>query len=370
MINIINALRACLKRKRRAVLVTILTVDGSVYQRDGMRCLIQDDGEIIGIISSGCVERDLFDYAKEVMDTNEPKQIEYDFNKSEDAIFGFGLGCNGVMTVWLQPLDPVNQEEDITEILSIFERRYNTRTHYFCTTVIESEDTSIVPVGKIFEFEEEYMSSLFESGNFANLMMDGELDNVRVRMFAEHIEPRPTLLIYGAGPDAKPLVDLAKFVEWRVVLVDHRPHFIHAIGFENADEIVVIKREQYGTTSVDINTFVVIMTHNYAFDKQILTNVIKEEVSYIGQLGPKRRIERMLAEIESEGILLNEASLEKLHTPIGLDIGAAMPNEIALSIMAEVMSRRKGCAGGSLRARSRSLHTDGPEYGRGFTVHG
>ncbi len=370
MVEIVKALSTCFARKQKAVLATILTVDGSVYQREGVRCLIQDDGEIVGIVSGGCVEKDLFEHAKGVMASNVPKQIEYDFRKSDDAIWGFGLGCNGAMTIWLQPFDPAGNRDEAVRILSIFERRLHTRKRYFCGTVIESEDSRVVPVGKMFEFEEDYMSSLFESGEVANMMLEGDVDNICVQMFAEHIEPRSILLIYGAGPDAKLLVDLAKFAGWVVVIADHRPHFINAIGFENADEIIVLERDAYGTLSVDKNTFVIAMTHNYSFDKQILSRVLKTDVPYVGQLGPKARIERLLADMESDGLRVDESCLEKLHAPIGLDIGATSPSEIALSIMAEALSRKHACSGGPLRAKIGPLHKGDHKRGRGFIAHG
>lgn len=368
MLDIVDAMRASLVNKQKAVLASVLIVDGSVYQRDGARCFILDDGTITGIVSGGCVEKDLYEYSKEVWETGLPRKIEYDFQKSDDA-WGLGLGCNGKMDVWLQPFDPVLHEEEAKSILATFERRHTTRKRYFCGTIIQTDNDTRLPLGKIVEFEEEYMSSLFELCDMDTMIIDAEVDDVHVQMFTEHIAPVPTLLIYGSGPDAKPLIQLAKFVEWRVVLADHRPNFANAAEFPNADDIVLLKREDYGVIPVDEHTYVVIMTHNYELDKQVLSVLLREDIPYVGQLGPKRRIEQLLADIESTGILITDAQLEKLHAPIGLDIGAIMPNEIAMSIMAEAMSRKNGRTGGPLRRRPGSLH-EPEEQNQGFEAHG
>jgi xanthine dehydrogenase accessory factor len=374
MLDIVDAMRVSLAGKQKAVLATVLVVDGSVYQRDGARCFILEDGTITGIVSGGCVEKDLYEYSRAIWQTGLPKKIEYDFRKADD-VWGLGLGCNGKMDVWLQPFDPVNHYEEAEAILATFERRHSTRNRYFCGTIIQTDNDAHLPPGKIVEFEEEYMSSLFELCEMNTMIIDAEVDDVHVQMFTEHIAPMPTLLIYGAGPDAKPLIEMAKFVEWRVVLADHRPDFANRAHFSAADEIVLLKREDYGVIPIDENTYVVVMTHNYELDKQALSVLLQEDIPYIGQLGPRKRIEQLLADIESTGILITEEQLEKLHSPIGLDIGANLPNEIAMSIMAEAMSRKNGRYGGPLRKISGSLHDphephDPEQPSQSFEAHG
>lgn len=174
--------------------------------------------------------------------------------------------------------------------------------------------------------------------------------------FIERINPPLNLLLFGAGYDALPLVDLAKILGWRVTAIDHRAAFANPERLPAADKIIVKGAEDLPNQLFeDENSVAVIMTHNYDRDREILRLLLHSECLYIGALGPKKRTEKLLAEI---GGNFSESQMEKLHAPVGLDIGADSPEAIALSIVAEIQAVLHKRAGGFLRERKGSIYNN------------
>ncbi|MDU4698439.1 MAG: XdhC family protein, partial [Paenibacillus sp.] len=147
MEELIHALDDCRSEHRACVVATIVDVDGSAYRREGARCLIHTDGEVTGILSGGCIEEDLREHAQEVLRTLEPRKLLYDFRIGEDEVWGIGLGCNGAITVWLEPFDPVRAPDAADRIIGDIRRRVETREPYVAATVIGSSDPVAVPPG-------------------------------------------------------------------------------------------------------------------------------------------------------------------------------------------------------------------------------
>lgn len=346
MLEIVSALRACWEEKRRAVLATIVAVEGSVYQREGARCLINEDGGIVGIVSGGCVEKDLFEHARSVFDTGNSKLMEYDFRQGDDILWGLGLGCNGAVTLLLHLFDPVQYPQAAKHLLDAFDRRMSSDVPYVVGTVITSESELVVPVGYVVYGDEVTLAQDGSNTGFLHQQVKG----VDVQLFVERVVPRQRLVIFGAGADVKPLTRAAKFLEWRVTVADHRLDLLNKENFPDAD-VFVMKREDYGNIPVAKSDAVVIMTHNYELDKCALGVLAQKDIAYLGQLGPRRRIERMLHELEAAGMHLEPYQLEKIHSPVGLDIGAETPEEIALCIVAEICARRNRRGGMPLREK-------------------
>ncbi|HEY2420236.1 MAG TPA: XdhC family protein, partial [Neobacillus sp.] len=149
MLNILTDLRACWKNKQPAALATIIAVDGSAYRKEGARCLIHKDGSITGIVSGGCVEGDLIEHAQNVIGAGICKQVKYDFRQGDDVPWGLGLGCNGAITLLIQPFDPVNQPDIAENLLTYFERYVSSQSSYFIVTILASENEGKVAVGKM-----------------------------------------------------------------------------------------------------------------------------------------------------------------------------------------------------------------------------
>ncbi|WP_164553253.1 XdhC family protein [Brevibacillus marinus] len=354
MLEIVNGLNRCWEQKQRAVLATIVEVEGSAYRREGARCLILESGEMIGILSGGCVEGDLLEHARNVLESGLPQLIRYDFRTEEDLTWGLGLGCNGALTIWLQPFDPVRRSAQAEALLQAFQQRVVATKRYTVAAVVESSQPEQLPPGTqlVMQEQDEQPHSPRWSGGLQRTSVRG----IPCSLFVETVEPQMRLVICGAGADAVPLVRGAKALQWHVTLIDHRERHASWKRFPEADECLVIPRNGYAALPVSDDAYVVAMTHQYELDRMIVQSLLPRSIPYLGVLGARSRIERMLKEIALEGMDLPEAWLKKLHAPIGLDIGAESPQEIALSILAEVACRKNGRSGQPLRLRKGPLH--------------
>ncbi|WP_284286144.1 XdhC family protein [Alicyclobacillus fastidiosus] len=172
-----------------------------------------------------------------------------------------------------------------------------------------------------------------------------------VQLFVEVVSPRPRLVVFGAGEDARPLVHFAAAADWHVTVVDHRVEFASSTRFPEAAAIRVVRRDEYASLDLDDAAFAVVMMHNYHLDRDLLQNLLPRPLSYLGVLGPRSRFDGLLQEVRAAGVAVEAASLTKVHSPVGLDIGAQTPEEIALSVIAEAMARRRARTGRSLRER-------------------
>lgn len=365
MLEIVNALKRCWEQKERAVLATIVKVEGSAYRREGARCLILESGEIIGILSGGCVEGDLLEHAQNVLASGNAKLIRYDFRTEDDLTWGLGLGCNGALTIWLQPFDPVRRSAQAETLLESFQQRVVTTKRYTVAVVVESSQPERLPPGTqwVMQEQDEQPNRPRWSGGLQRASVRG----IPCSLFVETVEPRMRLVICGAGADAIPLVRGAKALHWHVTVVDHRDAYASWKRFPEVDECLLIPRSGYAELPVSEHSYVVAMTHQYELDRMIVKSLLPRSIPYLGVLGARSRIERMLQEIAQEGQLdLSDADFEKLHAPVGLDIGAESPQEIALSILAEMTCRKNGRSGQPLRLRREPLHE---RNGSGMMCH-
>lgn len=355
MLEILKALQQCWANKERAVLATIVDVDGSAYRREGARCLVLESGSVVGTISGGCVEGDLLEYARQVIDTGIPREIRYDFRSEGDLFWGLGVGCNGALTIWLQPFDPLHRPGQAQQLIQEFEQRRSTLEEYRSGLVLESKDPTRVPVGSHLILNRRNAGSADPFHIFSGLTHH-TVNGVSVKLFVETVKPRPRLVIFGAGPDAVPLVEGAKRLHWHVTVADHRRDYLDQELFAAADKRVLTSRNHNSQISVMNEAYVVVMTHNYELDRMLVQSLLPAAIPYLGVLGSRNRIERMLNDIRWECGELNEDELSKLHSPVGLDIGADSPEEIALSILSELVCRKNVRSGQSLRLRKEPLH--------------
>ncbi|MBA4182648.1 MAG: XdhC family protein [Acidobacteria bacterium] len=349
----------------KAILATVIDVVGSGYRRPGARMLIDENGRGIGAVSGGCLEADVLERAKNVLETNEPIVITYDTTRDENSVFGLSMGCRGIVRILLEPLDA---ESFLLRVLQI---AAECRERQFIGSLVSSNSDFFVG-GRAFynnveQFDFQNLPNIVEQ--FAGLTNDcveffAENKSAEVReyriggkvfeMFFENINPPLNLLLFGAGYDALPLIKFAREIGWRVSVVDHRPAFANAERLSEADEIIVSGAEDLNDYFFQDETAVaVIMTHNYERDREILRWLLHSKCQYIGALGPKKRTERLLEEI---GETFGGEHLAKLHAPAGLDIGADTPEAIALAIIAEIQAVLNGREGGFLRERQGSIY--------------
>ena len=350
----------------KAILATVVDVVGSGYRRPGARMLIDQNGFGIGTVSGGCLEADVLERAKKVLLTGEPTVITYDTTLDENSIFGLGMGCRGIVRILLEP---VEQASDLAKVLqNAIERR---ETQLIATLISTATEATI---GTRFFYDRrngfenqplpETLKPLAQLGEdcrnlFAarenSIVKSYQTQQVTAEFFIEKINPPVNLLIFGAGYDALPLIDFAKILGWRVTAIDHRAAFANQGRLPAADEIIVGSAEDLpAALFADENSVAVIMTHNYDRDCDILRRLLDSDCLYIGALGPKKRTERLLAEI---GENFSDAQMKKLHAPVGLDIGADSPEAIALSIVGEIQAVLHRRTGGFLRDRKGSINS-------------
>lgn len=349
----------------KAILATVVDVVGSGYRRPGARMLIDKKGFSIGTVSGGCLEADVLERAKRVLKSNQPTVITYDTTKDENSVFGLGMGCRGIVRILLEP---IGKDYYLHRLFNV---SFINREQQFIATIISS--TKNVSIGsRLFYSEVEQTSfeglpsELLNSKLFRNdcerfyyqnnvsEVREYKVGEISYEVFFENINPPLNLLLFGAGYDAIPLIKFAKELGWVVTVIDHRSGYANGERLPEADEIIVSNSEDLNEWVFnDENSVGVIMTHNYERDRNILHRLLNSSCQYVGALGPKKRTEKLLAEI---GETFSDEQLAKLHAPIGLDIGAETPEEIALAIVAEIKSVLGNRKGGFLRERNGSIY--------------
>jgi xanthine dehydrogenase accessory factor len=354
-----------LKPGEKAILATVVDVVGSGYRRPGARMLIDERGYSIGTVSGGCLEADVLERAKKVLASGEPAVITYDTTKDENSLFGLSMGCRGIVRILLEPFEKENALH--RNFQTVFEKR----ARRFIGTIISANENRFVG-GRIFldgdrSFEKQNLPDELENHEqFKNDCKEFfardrssevrlyEIGDARCEVFFENIAPPLKLLIFGAGYDALPLIKFAKELGWHTTAIDHRPAFADKERLADADEIILSTSEDLSAEFFhDENAAAVVMTHNYERDREILRRLLNSNFRYIGALGPKKRTEKLLAEI---GGSFRPEQLENLYAPVGLDIGGASPETIALAIAAEIQSVLGGRGGGFLRDRQGSIY--------------
>jgi xanthine/CO dehydrogenase XdhC/CoxF family maturation factor len=311
-------------------LATIVATRGSTYRRAGARLLIPAEGEPIGNISGGCLEGDVARIGREVLASGEPRLVEFDMTADDDAVWGYGLGCNGAIELWVEP---TSQALESVGALRIGQGA--------CLVM----PLTGAGAGSHRLETDGAAAAALRDGNPSVVEVDGE------RVFLEPLLPTLRLLVCGAGHDAIPLVRGAAELGWQVVVVDVRgalltpERFPAAVGFASPDP-----ENTNAALAPDARTAVIVMNHSYLRDFAYLRSFLDAPLAYLGVLGPRGRTEQMLEQMG------RAEAIERLHAPAGLDIGAEGPDEVAHAIIAEILAVTRRREGGSLRDRRGPIH--------------
>ena len=345
--DIIKAFDEAQKLGKQTALATVVHVEGSSYRRPGARMLIEDDGQLTGAISGGCLEGDALRKALLVMTEKRSRLVTYDTMDDDDAKFGVGLGCNGIIQVLIEPIDisnpdnpiqylkKVNEKRQTAALVTLFSLQDRKGTQYG-TCLLLKEDGGLVqhvPVLKEVLLADANEVLINQNSSFKNYTSDDH----NITAFIEVIKPPVSIIIIGAGNDVVPLVNMADILGWETTVVDGRANYAKQERFVSACQVLVAKPENVlEQITIDEHTVFLLMTHNYNYDMAMLRQLLGKTVTYIGMLGPKKKRERILNELKDEGSNFTEQQLSVLHSPVGLDIGAETSEEIALSILAEI----------------------------------
>jgi len=367
--DILNAFGKLRAQGKSAVLATVVKTSGSTYRRPGARLLITEEGQMIGSVSGGCLERDVFRRARRVLQAQEPLVVRYDSMSEDDIVWGFGLGCNGVVDVLVEPVSGDRERGQI----DFLDACLHLRQTGVIATVFAVEGVEGVQVGSRLMLREgaPAQSDMADSTLKEAILADAwqvlasgdsqvkvyEMANGRAEVFVERVEPPHPLVIFGAGHDAAPLVRLAKEIGWHVTVVDGRPGYATKARFSTADALIAARPDGIkARVPLDSRTTTVVMNHNYFDDLEVLRVLLSSPVRYIGVLGPKRRTEKLFGDLYRDGVTAAADQPAHVHAPVGIDIGADTPEEIALSILAEIKAVITGRRGGMLRERGGSIH--------------
>ncbi|RIV19141.1 XdhC family protein [Fibrisoma montanum] len=307
--HIIDTYRQVDFTQRKAALATVVGLKGSGYRRPGARMLITDDGHWTGAISGGCLEGDALRKAREVMQSGQSRLVTYDTTQPDGENFGIGLGCHGILDVLIEPLTPTDTQNSLEVLDQILQNR-----------------------------REVELSKPLPNGDF----------------FTEQLRPDIQLLVFGAGYDAVPLVAQAKLVGWHVVVADDCVAHLNPRRFAQADQLLAIQRDNFRqSVTIDSYSAAVLISHNYKFDRSVLRELLQTDIRYIGILGPKKRGDALLDELAD---VVQPSDHDRIFAPVGLDVGAETPTEIALSIVSEVQAVFRQTSARPLKFKNAPIH--------------
>lgn len=320
-------------------MATVIGVEGSAYRHKGAKVLIDETGKIYGMISGGCLEEDLIYQANEVFQVRKPKIATYDLKSENDLGWGQGAGCNGIITIYIEETGwNINRDKTGKSLWEKIDQKLLLGQRVACLKFLDEEnyDKGIYYCedGEVLHCSEgldEQLVIHLESSIFCDKTADiFKMSNQEI--LTELYKPKELLYIFGAGLDLEPLVELASKLDFSVHLIDPRSERFHKGNFSMADQLI----EEFPhiflqNNDLPINCFVLIMTHKFEWDKNILKHFVKKPPQYLGILGPKKRTERLM---------YPDPIPEWIHSPVGIDIFAEGPEEISISICAEIVKRR------------------------------
>ncbi len=369
LLDILRAYRRLKTEGRTGVLATVVKLQGSAYRRPGARMLLLDSGQSIGLVSGGCLEGDLHEKAQSVLQSGSPRLITYDSTGDDDLLWGYALGCAGRVHVLLERVPPQAGAGYMDFLGTTAERGEP------CVVITCLSWTGPPPLGTGVHFAMSPDSFYCEAGTakdlYASLMEDAtsalrsghSITVVRSaetgtgEFFVEAIPPPLPLRIFGAGADASPVCRLAHALGWNVTVIDGRAAYLREENFPLADRLLLAHPETIGDHIVlSPGDAAIVMTHNFNHDIQILKVLFHSPVWYIGLLASRGKTDLLLRQLERDGVALNPDDVKRLHTPIGLDLGAETPEEIALAIIAEIQAERAGRMAGFLKNRQGAIH--------------
>jgi xanthine dehydrogenase accessory factor len=327
-----NILTAYQASEQAFALATVIYVEGSSYRRMGARMLVAEDGHFIGGISGGCLEGDALKRARLAILTDKPSVVRYDTSKDDQHQIGVGLGCNGIIDVLFKPINNLDNQNPI-QILKL--RNQSQRKTISYVTVIKS--TEIDTIGNIYLVNNKMPTFLLPFLSDFQLLTQTQFLNLtpEISIFFELLPPPIHIYIYGNQYDIYPLIQLIQFIGWEYTVIAHSSKL--------KTDINQINPESVSNINFDNHSVALLMSHDLKTDKSNLASLSKVSIPYIGILGPKVRSQKIISELNSENIKIPSQST--LNYPMGLDLGAQSPEEIALSIVSEiktVFSNRSG----------------------------
>lgn len=353
------AINRNLDASRDAALVTVVAVEGSGYRRPGAKMIVGGDGKTRGAVTAGCLEGPVTELAHETIDRAAPQTETYDLTDNETDAWGLGLGCNGIIDVFVEPID-----ESFAPIINKLEERQSVTAF---TAVCSADpgvnvgDRTVMAKGRRKAVGRDALSSdvirmamdragslsTDESGCVTVETADGD-----VRVFVDRIEPAPELLLFGGQEDINPVASLAAQAGFHVRVATARGGHADPERYPAADEVVATHPSDLADLVMAPDyTYAVVMSHNLIDDRIALDALLDTDIQYIGLMGPRKRFRELREEIDLKG-----RNPERIATPVGLDLGGDEPISIGFSIVSELLTVHNDCSGERLTNQNGSIH--------------
>ncbi len=345
--SLIDAFKDWSAERRPLVLATVFETAGSTYSKCGAQMLITDDGRFQGMLSGGCLEGDLAERARDVLTSGISQSVVYDLGQNDEELWGLGVGCDGLMKIFLQPLLPGTNPGTNYEPFATMAGVFAGDKIQVAATVIDSTMTQLTAGATMVTtdggigysnlptaFEAE-ISELCDElrGAGVSACRGISVTSGDATVLFTLLTPPPSILVLGAGLDAEPVVRFARELGWRVTVQDHRPAYVEVGDFSGAEKLICVPVDQL-RDAVDFDRFAatIIMSHHLVSDRKYLAQIAETDIAYVGLLGPIDRRRRLLEDLGPDAEKLES----RLHGPAGIDIGGRGPASIALSIIAEI----------------------------------
>lgn len=362
------AIEEAVQSGRQTVLATVVKVKGSAYRREGAKMVVDEQGGTCGMISGGCLEPEVVQMAEEVIAKGTAMNKQYALD--EDVVWGLGLGCPGTVDLYLEPvaLEDTKPSAPLGAwLICMKEKKAGVLGTVLNAEVEEERGRIFVPeegplAGSLgaYMLDEWFVEiarrKLEEQAPKSETKLFTLPDGEEVEIFIDVYVPPIELMIFGAGHDAIPLANISRTLGWETTVIDPRPAYNDDGRFPGANRILVHPSSFHKEVSIGRRTYVVVMNHHLERDQETLKFVLPSNTPYVGVLGPRSRRIRMLEAIEKEGTVFPPLCMERMYSPVGLDIGAISPEEIAISIVAEILSVRNGHNGGFLQGKEGIHH--------------
>ncbi|MFH8344182.1 XdhC family protein [Streptomyces sp. NPDC018045] len=387
MLDIADELHRWARQGRPFAVATVVATSGSAPRQPGAALAVDSDGTAIGSVSGGCVEGAVYELCQDALRTGET--VLERFGYSDEDAFAVGLTCGGVIDILVTPVRPHGTdapEDDGTRTPAGTDRAATLTAALAAAAAGEAAAVARVVRGPARLLGHALLvrpdgaatgtlgghpgldrtavheaRALLDAGRTATVEIgaDGSRCGEPVRLLVESAVPAPRMIVFGAIDFAAALVRAGKFLGHHVTVCDARPVFATRARFPEADEIVVDWPHRYlETQDLDARTALCVLTHDAKFDVPLLERALRLPVAYVGAMGSRRTHLDRLARLRDVG--LTELELNRLRSPIGLDLGARTPEETALSIAAEIVANRRGGTGVPLTGAHTPIHHDTP----------
>lgn len=341
----------------KVALASVVNVEASSYRRIGARMLVRSSGMWTGGISGGCLEGDALKRSQKAIFKNAASNVVYDTMEGDTNQIGVGLGCNGRIEVLFTPIDPDDPDNEIEQLRKIID---SVEANLIFKIIDCSDSLGLLGKSKLIDLENTSFENIdpIELKNIRDLTIERKAARIfetkvkgeKIKLLAEFIRPETKLIVVGDNYDIAAILEFAQVLGWKSTVVGKAKKLSKGI-FALCEE--VLDYEQASSITVNEYTAVLLMSHDFDKDKLMLPIFTAKKPAYIGMLGPKKRYLKM-----QEQLGIDPASETSFFfSPTGLEIGAESPQEIALSMTAEIVAHMRNKRGGFLRDKAGSIHS-------------